>query len=163
VLAQPSTNRADFFGTTRPTYSSPTGNGRVDEKVRTIEPMMETAEPNGLLSIRRTCRQINFSLIRGQIFYYCRAAHQAPWPMVVATRIPGSLTIAALPLYKHTRITDGMHDISHSVQLLNLYQYIELHQQMHLGNQHIKGPFGTAPTPDSKRGSGGAMPNGYFF
>jgi hypothetical protein len=27
----------------------------------------------------------------------------------------------------------------------------------------IKGPFGTAPAPDSKRGSGGAVPNGYFF
>jgi hypothetical protein len=25
------------------------------------------------------------------------------------------------------------------------------------------GPFGTAPAPDSKRGSGGAVPNGYFF
>jgi hypothetical protein len=28
---------------------------------------------------------------------------------------------------------------------------------------HTKGPFGTAPAPDSKRGSGGAVPNGYFF
>jgi hypothetical protein len=28
---------------------------------------------------------------------------------------------------------------------------------------YIKGPFGTAPAPDSKRGSGGAVPNGYFF
>jgi hypothetical protein len=28
---------------------------------------------------------------------------------------------------------------------------------------HIKGPFGTTPAPDSKRGSGGAVPNGYFF
>jgi hypothetical protein len=27
----------------------------------------------------------------------------------------------------------------------------------------IKGPFGTASAPDSKRGSGGAVPNGYFF
>jgi hypothetical protein len=27
----------------------------------------------------------------------------------------------------------------------------------------IKGPFGTAPAPDSKRGSGGAVPNGYFL
>jgi hypothetical protein len=26
-----------------------------------------------------------------------------------------------------------------------------------------KGPFGTAPAPDSKRGSGGVVPNGYFF
>jgi hypothetical protein len=26
-----------------------------------------------------------------------------------------------------------------------------------------KGPFGTAPAPDSKRGSGAAVPNGYFF
>jgi hypothetical protein len=26
-----------------------------------------------------------------------------------------------------------------------------------------KGPFGTAPAPDSKRGSGGAVPNGYFL
>jgi hypothetical protein len=26
-----------------------------------------------------------------------------------------------------------------------------------------KGPFGTTPAPDSKRGSGGAVPNGYFF
>jgi hypothetical protein len=26
-----------------------------------------------------------------------------------------------------------------------------------------KGPFGTAPAPDSKRGSGGAVPNEYFF
>jgi hypothetical protein len=26
-----------------------------------------------------------------------------------------------------------------------------------------KGPFGTAPAPDSKRGSGEAVPNGYFF
>jgi hypothetical protein len=32
-------------------------------------------------------------------------------------------------------------------------------------NQHsnTKGPFGTAPAPGSKRGSGGAMPNGYFL
>jgi hypothetical protein len=29
--------------------------------------------------------------------------------------------------------------------------------------QRIKGPFGTAPAPDSKRVSGGAVPNGYFF
>jgi hypothetical protein len=27
----------------------------------------------------------------------------------------------------------------------------------------IKGPLGTAAAPDSKRGSGGAVPNGYFF
>jgi hypothetical protein len=26
-----------------------------------------------------------------------------------------------------------------------------------------KGPFGTTPAPDSKRGSGGAVPNGYFL
>jgi hypothetical protein len=25
------------------------------------------------------------------------------------------------------------------------------------------GPLGTAPAPDSKRGSGGAVPNGYIF
>jgi hypothetical protein len=33
-----------------------------------------------------------------------------------------------------------------------------------LGN-HVasKGPFGTAPAPDFKRGSGGAVPNEYFF
>jgi hypothetical protein len=30
-------------------------------------------------------------------------------------------------------------------------------------HMEIKGPFGTAPAPDSKRGSGGAVPNGYFF
>jgi hypothetical protein len=28
---------------------------------------------------------------------------------------------------------------------------------------YTKGPFGTALAPDSKRGSGGAMPNEYFF
>jgi hypothetical protein len=28
---------------------------------------------------------------------------------------------------------------------------------------NTKGPFGTAPAPDSKRGSGGAVPNKYFF
>jgi hypothetical protein len=27
----------------------------------------------------------------------------------------------------------------------------------------IKGPFDTTPAPDSKQGSGGAVPNGYFL
>jgi hypothetical protein len=30
-------------------------------------------------------------------------------------------------------------------------------------SSHTKGPFGTAPAPNSKRGSRGAVPNGYFF
>src|SRR5688572_8583487 len=53
-------------------------------------------------------------------------------------------------------------------QCVLVHNYIEnnICQNLHYRSNvaaYTKGPFGTAPTPDSKRGSGGVVPNEYFF